>query len=96
MDNEQSKEAIIMVFEEKLDNLTNVVNDIKCMLKQNQEQLNKTMMEIITLQGKIEQQQKEIDELKDKNKSASQWIKGVAASLAVSIIAAVLKIIYKG
>lgn len=96
MDNEQSKEAIIMVFEEKLDNLTNVVNDIKSMLKQNQEQLNKTMMEMITLQGKIEQQQKEIDELKDKNKSASQWIKGVAASLAVSIIAAVLKIVYKG
>lgn len=96
MNDEQSKEAVIMVFEEKLDNLTNVVNEIKCMLKQNQEQLNKQMMEMVTLQGKIEQQQKEIDELKEKNKSASQWIKGVAASLAVSIIAGILKIIYKG
>lgn len=96
MNDEQSKEAVIMVFEEKLDNLTNVVNEIKCMLKQNQEQLNKQMMEMVTLQGKIEQQQKEIDELKEKNKSASQWIKGVAASLAVSIIAGILKIVYKG
>ena len=59
---EQSKDTILLVFEEKIDNLIEAVRDIKDSITHTSEQVSSMKIDVVTLQNKTEQQQKEIAE----------------------------------
>lgn len=90
---EQSRDTVLLVFEEKIDNLIEAVKDIKESIIHTSEQVSSMKIDIVTLQNKTEQQQKEIDKLYDKNTRNHGWIMGIGASVLATIIVAVLKIV---
>lgn len=90
---EQSRDTLILVFEEKIDNLIEAVKDIKDSITHTSEQVSAMKIDVVTLQNKTEQQQKEIDKLYDKNTRNQGWIMGIGASVLAAIIIAVLKVV---
>lgn len=91
---ENSREAILLVFEEKIDNLLEAVREIKDSITHTSEQVQAMKIDIISLQNKTEQQQKEIDKLYDKNTRNMGWIMGIGASVLGTIIVAVLRLVF--
>lgn len=89
-----SKEALLLVFEEKIDNLLEAVREIKDSITHTSEQVQAMKIDIITLQSKTEQQQKEIDKLYEKNTRNMGWIMGIGASVLGTIIVAVLRMVF--
>lgn len=89
-----SREALLLVFEEKIDNLLEAVREIKDSITHTSEQVQAMKIDIITLQSKTEQQQKEIDKLYEKNTRNMGWIMGIGASVLGTIIVAVLRLIF--
>ncbi len=89
-----SKEALLLVFEEKIDNLLEAVREIKDSITHTSEQVQAMKIDIITLQSKTEQQQKEIDKLYEKNTRNMGWIMGIGASVLGTIIVAVLRLVF--
>jgi len=94
VEREQSRDSLILVFEEKIDNLIEAVRDIKESITHTSEQVSAMKIDIVTLQNKTEQQQKEIDKLYDKNTRNMGWIMGIGASVLATIIIAVLKVVF--
>lgn len=92
--NNTDREALLLVFEEKIDNLLEAVREIKDSIQNTSEQVSAMKIDIITLQNKTEQQQKEIDKLYEKNTRNQGWIMGVGASVLATIIIAVLKMVF--
>lgn len=90
---EQSRDTLLIVFEEKIDNLIEAVRDIKESITHTSEQVSAMKIDIVTLQNKTEQQQKEIDKLYDKNTRNQGWIMGIGASVLAAIIIAILKVV---
>lgn len=91
---EQSRDTVLLVFEEKIDNLIEAVRDIKDSITHTSEQVSAMKIDVVTLQNKTEQQQKEIDKLYDKNTRNMGWIMGIGASVLATIIVAVLKVVF--
>lgn len=89
-----SREALLLVFEEKIDNLLEAVREIKDSIQNTSEQVQAMKIDIITLQSKTEQQQKEIDKLYEKNTRNMGWIMGIGASVLGTIIVAVLRMVF--
>ena len=89
-----SREALLLVFEEKIDNLLEAVREIKDSITHTSEQGQAMKIDIITLQSKTEQQQKEIDKLYEKNTRNMGWIMGIGASVLGTIIVAVLRLVF--
>lgn len=89
-----SREALLLVFEEKIDNLLEAVREIKDSITHTSEQVQAMKIDIITLQSKTEQQQKEIDKLYEKNTRNMGWIMGIGASVLGTIIVAVLRMVF--
>jgi len=89
-----SREALLLVFEEKIDNLLKAVREIKDSITHTSEQVQTMKIDIITLQSKTEQQQKEIDKLYEKNTRNLGWIMGIGASVLGAIIVAVLRLVF--
>lgn len=89
-----SREALLLVFEEKIDNLLEAVREIKDSIQNTSEQVQAMKIDIITLQSKTEQQQKEIDKLYEKNTRNMGWIMGIGASVLGTIIVAVLRLVF--
>ena len=89
-----SREALLLVFEEKIDNLLEAVREIKDNITNTSEQVQAMKIDIITLQSKTEQQQKEIDKLYEKNTRNMGWIMGIGASVLGTIIVAVLRLVF--
>jgi uncharacterized coiled-coil DUF342 family protein len=89
-----SREALLLVFEEKIDNLLEAVREIKDSITHTSEQVQAMKIDIITLQSKTEQQQKEIDKLYEKNTRNMGWIMGIGASVLGTIIVAVLRLVF--
>ena len=89
-----SREALLLVFEEKIDNLLEAVREIKDSIQNTSEQVQAMKIDIITLQSKTEQQQKEIDKLYEKNTRNMGWIMGIGASVLGTIILAVLRLVF--
>jgi len=94
VEREQSRDSLILVFEEKIDNLIEAVRDIKESITHTSEQVSAMKIDIVTLQNKTEQQQKEIDKLYDKNTRNQGWIMGIGASVLATIILYVLKVAF--
>ena len=92
--NEQSREAIILLIQDKLDNLIEAVHEIKDSITNTSQQVASMKIEINTLQNKTEQQQKEIDKLYEKNTRNQGWIMGIGASVLGTIIVAVLRLVF--
>ena len=90
-----SREALLLVFEEKIDNLLEAVREIKDNITNTSEQVQAMKIDIITLQSKTEQQQKEIDKLYEKNTRNMGWIMGIGASVLGTIIVAVLRLVFE-
>lgn len=91
---ENSREAILLVFEEKIDSLLETVREIKDSITHTSETVQAMKIDIVNLQNKNEQQQKEIDKLYEKNTRNQAWIMGVGASLVGTILVAVLKLVF--
>lgn len=91
---ENSKEALLLVFEEKIDNLLEAVKEIKDTITHTSEQVSVMKIDIVSLQNKIEQQQKEIDKLYEKNTRNMGWIMGIGASVCATILVAVLRLVF--
>lgn len=91
---ENSKEALLLVFEEKIDNLLEAVKEIKDSITHTSEQVSVMKIDIVSLQNKTEQQQKEIDKLYEKNTRNMSWIMGIGASVLGTIIVAVLRLVF--
>ena len=89
-----SREALLLVFDEKIDNLLEAVREIKDSITHTSEQVQAMKIDIITLQSKTEQQQKEIDKLYEKNTRNIGWIMGIGASVLGTIIVAVLRLVF--
>lgn len=92
--NNTDREALLLVFEEKIDNLLEAVREIKDSITHTSEQVQAMKIDIITLQSKTEQQQKEIDKLYEKNTRNMGWIMGIGASVLGTIIVAVLRLVF--
>ena len=92
--NEQSREAIILLIQDKLDNLIEAVHEIKDSITNTSQQVAAMKIDINTLQNKTEQQQKEIDKLYEKNTRNMGWIMGIGASVLGTIIVAVLRLVF--
>lgn len=92
--NEQSREAIILLIQDKLDNLIEAVHEIKDSITNTSQQVASMKIDINTLQNKTEQQQKEIDKLYEKNTRNQGWIMGIGASVLGTIIVAVLRLVF--
>lgn len=91
---ENSREAVLLVFEEKIDSLLETVREIKDSITHTSETVQAMKIDIVNLQNKNEQQQKEIDKLYEKNTRNQAWIMGVGASLVGTILVAVLKLVF--
>ena len=91
---EQSRDTVLLVFEEKIDNLIEAVRDIKDSITHTSEQVSAMKIDVVTLQNKTEQQQKEIDKLYDKNTRNMGWIMGLGISVLATIILYVLKVAF--
>lgn len=91
---ENSKEALLLVFEEKIDNLLEAVKEIKDTITHTSEQVSVMKIDIVSLQNKTEQQQKEIDKLYEKNNRNMGWIMGIGASVCTTILVAVLRLVF--
>lgn len=89
-----SREALLLVFEEKIDNLLEAVREIKDSIQNTSEQVSAMKIDIVSLQNKTEQQQKEIDKLYEKNTRNMGWIMGIGASVLGTIIVAVLRLVF--
>lgn len=89
-----SREALLLVFEEKIDNLLEAVREIKDSINNTSEQVSAMKIDIVSLQNKTEQQQKEIDKLYEKNTRNMGWIMGIGASVLGTIIVAVLRLVF--
>ena len=89
-----SREALLLVFEEKIDNLLEAVREIKDSINNTSEQVSAMRIDIVSLQNKTEQQQKEIDKLYEKNTRNMGWIMGIGASVLGTIIVAVLRMVF--
>lgn len=92
--NNTDREALLLVFEEKIDNLLEAVRDIKDSIQHTSEQVSAMKIDIVSLQNKTEQQQKEIDKLYEKNTRNMGWIMGIGASVLGTIIVAVLRMVF--
>ena len=91
---EQSRDSVLLVFEEKIDNLIEAVRDIKDSITHTSEQVSAMKIDVVTLQNKTEQQQKEIDKLYERNTRNQGWIMGVGASVLATIVVAVLRLVF--
>lgn len=92
--NEQSREAVILLIQDKLDNLIETVHEIKDSITNTSTQVASMKIDINTLQNKTEQQQKEIDKLYEKNTRNQGWIMTVGATVVASIVVAVLRLVF--
>lgn len=92
--NNTDREALLLVFEEKIDNLLEAVREIKDSIQHTSEQVSAMKIDIVSLQNKTEQQQKEIDKLYEKNTRNMGWIMGIGASVLGTIIVAVLRLVF--
>lgn len=91
---ENSKEALLLVFEEKIDNLLEAVKEIKDTITHTSEQVSVMKIDIVSLQNRTEQQQKEIDKLYEKNTRNMGWIMGIGASVCATILVAILRLVF--
>lgn len=89
-----SREALLLVFEEKIDNLLEAVREIKDSINNTSEQVAAMKIDIVNLQNKAEQHQKEIDKLNEKNLRTQGWVMGIGATVVAGIIVAVLKSVF--
>jgi uncharacterized coiled-coil DUF342 family protein len=88
---ETSQEAIVAVFEQKLDNLIQAVSEIKEQMNENYADITDIKLELNNFKNKTEQQQKEIDSLLKNNESNRTWIRGIAATIIGGVaLAAIL------
>lgn len=94
MENEQSKETLLVLFEDKLDNLIEAVRDIKESINHTSEQVQIMKIELVTLQNKTDQQQKEIDKLDERNSRNRGWIMTIGATVLGGFILAILKAVF--
>lgn len=94
VEREQSRDSVLLVFEEKIDNLIEAVRDIKDSITHTSEQVSAMKIDVVTLQNKTEQQQKEIDKLYERNTRNQGWIMGVGASVLATIVVAVLRLVF--
>lgn len=78
---------IAEVIETKLDQLIESVKEIKDQMHDNSVDISNIKLELNTFKNKTEQQQKEIDELKETNKGVFKWIGGIVASIILAVIA---------
>lgn len=92
--NNTDRDALLLVFEEKIDNLLEAVREIKDSITHTSEQVSAMKIDIVSLQNKTEQQQKEIDKLYEKNTRNMGWIMGIGASVLGTIIVAVLRLVF--
>ena len=92
--NNTDKEALLLVFEEKIDNLLEAVRDIKDSIQHTSEQVSAMKIDIVNLQNKAEQHQKEIDKLNEKNLRTQGWVMGIGATVVASIVVAVIKSVF--
>lgn len=92
--NNTDRDALLLVFEEKIDNLLEAVREIKDSITHTSEQVSAMKIDIVSLQNKTEQQQKEIDKLYEKNTRNMGWIMGIGASVLGTIIVAVLRMVF--
>jgi len=92
--NEQSREAVILLIQDKLDSLIETVHEIKDNITNTSSQVAVMKIDINTLQNKTEQQQKEIDKLYEKNTRQQGWIMTVGATVVASIVVAVLRLVF--
>lgn len=61
--------------------------------KRTEEQSNQNTQNLITLKMKIEDQEKEIEELKQKDKDQQKWILGIVASIISGMAVAVVRVL---
>lgn len=79
------------LFEQKFDQLLSMVSDIKNTLAGQGQRIDDIKDRVIVQEQTAINQQKEIDELKAKNKTQGTWIAGLASGIILAIVGAVVK-----
>lgn len=90
---ESSTETLIAVFESKLDQLINVVNEIKGNLLTTKDDIRDLQLKVRDVENKNEQQQKELDERKEDSKKLRDRFTGLAFTVAGSVLAGVIMLV---
>ncbi len=88
---ETSADAVATLLNQKIDQLIEVVTEIKNNLTTISDDVRDLQLEMRDVQNTNKQQQKEIDEQKQASKSNKAWLMGIASGLIVAVVGAVLK-----
>lgn len=87
--------SVVLLLESKLDQLLEVVNEIKGTVSVTNKEVADLKIKINTLENKTDQQQHEIDKLYQKNDDNRKWILGIVSSVGAGLILAILKFGFK-
>jgi chromosome segregation ATPase len=90
---ENSTETIIAVFSEKIEQLITVVNDIKNNLLTTRDDVRDMQLKLRDLENISNNQQKEIDEQKNKTDSARKTAVGALITVGTGLLVAVIKVL---
>ena len=88
---EQSKESYLLVFENKIDNLTVIVSEIKDNLANSYRDIEQLKMDMVGLRAHSEQCDKDLDKLTKRIDASKTWIMGIASGVIVAVVIAILK-----
>lgn len=89
---ESSADAVATLLNQKIDQLIEVVTEIKNNLTTISDDVRDLQLDMRDVQNMNKQQQKEIEEQKQASKDAKKWIGGLVATVAGGILVAVLKV----
>jgi predicted nucleic acid-binding Zn-ribbon protein len=88
---ETSNETVVTLLNQKIDQLIEVVTEIKNNLTTVKDDIRDLQLEMRDIQNINNQQQKEIDEQKQASKSNKAWLMGIASGLIVAVVGALLR-----
>lgn len=91
IERETSNETVVTLLNQKIDQLIEVVTEIKNNLTTVKDDIRDLQLEMRDIQNINNQQQKEIDEQKQASKSNKAWLMGIASGLIVAVVGALLR-----
>lgn len=92
-DHENSNDIILAKLEENFRQLIEAVNEIKESLRNQMVKISDLDREILTLEMRLDQEERDIDKLKEKHDANRKWLLGIVATIIGGLTLAVIKIL---
>lgn len=89
---ESSNSAVVTLLNQKIDQLIEVVTEIKDNLTTIKDDVRDLQLDMRDVQNMNKQQQKEIEEQKQASRSNKAWLMGIASGLIVTVVGGLFKV----